>query len=106
VGVKSNRAAIGARITLRLREAEGGSALRHREVTSGGSFGANPLVQHIGVGKASVIETLEVEWPASRSRQVFRQVPVNRFLEIRELEESYARRELPSVDLARPRRGL
>ena len=44
VGVKTNRAAIGARITLRLRDAGEGSPLRYREVTSGGSFGASSLV--------------------------------------------------------------
>jgi hypothetical protein len=93
VGVKSNRAAIGARITLRLRGAGPGSPLRYREVTSGGSFGANPLVQHIGLGTATGVELLEVEWPASGSRQSFREVPANVLLEIREFADTYVVQE-------------
>ena len=50
VGVKSNRAGIGAKIRVRLKGAASGSALRYREVSSGGSFGANSLMQHIGLG--------------------------------------------------------
>ena len=92
VGVKSNRAAIGARITLRLRGAGEAPVLRYREVTSGGSFGANPLGQHIGLGAATVVDELEVDWPASRTRQVFKAVPVNVRVEIREFADSYATR--------------
>jgi FG-GAP-like repeat/ASPIC and UnbV len=99
IGVKTNRAALGAKITLRLRSAGAGSALRYREVTSGGSFGASPLVQHIGVGAATVIDSLEVSWPVSRTRQTFAKVPVNRFLEIRELQEGYSFRDLPHFTL-------
>ena len=61
-------------------------ALRYREVTSGGSFGANSLTQHIGIGKAATIAKLEVIWPVSRTVQVFQNVPINRVLRIRELE--------------------
>jgi hypothetical protein len=96
VGVKSNRAAIGARITVTLGRAGGASPLRMREVTSGGSFGANSFVQHIGLGRATVIDTLEIWWPASKTRQTFRQVPVNRFLEIREGAATYETRHVPA----------
>ena len=41
----------------------------HRVVTSGGSFGASPFVQHIGLGKGRTVKTLEVLWPASNTRQ-------------------------------------
>jgi hypothetical protein len=101
VGVKTNRAAIGARITLRLRDAGGGSPLRYREVTSGGSFGAGSLAQHIGLGKAKVIDSLEVFWPVSRTTQTFSRVPVNRFLEIRELDDAWHERQAPRFTLAR-----
>ncbi len=83
VGVKSNRGAIGAKIRVNLAGATSGSALRYREVTSGGSFGANSLTQHIGLGTAS-IASVEITWPASRTRQTLRDVPVNAFLEITE----------------------
>ena len=83
VGTKANRAAIGARITLRL-----GPARRYREVTSGGSFGASPLMQHIGLGAAKVIDAIEIDWPGSRTHQVLRDVAANRVLEIREGDDT------------------
>jgi hypothetical protein len=89
VGVKSNRAAVGAQITLRLKGAGPGSPLRYREVSSGGSFGAHSFTQHVGLGRAKVIDRLEVYWPASRTRQVFHTVPVNRFLRLEELAAGY-----------------
>jgi hypothetical protein len=92
-GEKTNRAAIGARIRLTLRGADGRTAVRYREVTSGGSFGASSLVQHIGLGTGAVIETLEVSWPASRTRQSWSGVPSNRLLEVREGQASYTVRE-------------
>ena len=100
VGVKSNRAAIGATIHVKLSDASTGSALRFREVTSGGSFGSNSLAQHIGIGKATAIESLEIRWPASGTRQVFKDVPINTFLEIREFEGRFTVRTLPRIELA------
>ena len=37
----------------------------HRLVGSGSSFGANSLLQEIGLGSATGIEFVEVTWPAS-----------------------------------------
>ncbi len=102
VGVKSNRAAIGARITLRLTGAGPGSQMRCREVTSGGSFGSSSLTQHIGVGRAKVIDSLEVFWPTSRTRQVFHDVAVDRFLELRELDDHFSVRDLPHFEIGAP----
>jgi hypothetical protein len=34
-------------------------------VCSGGSFGASPLQQEIGLGSSTTIERVEVWWPAS-----------------------------------------
>ena len=69
VGTKSNRAAIGARITAFVRQPDGTLAERHRVVTSGGSFGASPYLQRIGLGPAASVERLDVLWPASGLRQ-------------------------------------
>ena len=88
VGVKSNRAGIGAKIRVKLAGAASGSRLRYREVSSGGSFGANSLMQHIGLGRAT-IETVEIEWPASKTRQMFRDVPLNSFMTIREGDPTF-----------------
>ena len=102
VGLKTNRAALGARLKLTLRGPGEGARLRYREVTSGGSFGASSLTQHIGLGKATSIEKLEVFWPGRQTLQTLRDLPLNRFLEIRELDSTWRERRL--VRLAFPRR--
>lgn len=63
-GVKSNKAAFGARVDVTVREAQG---FRHiyRTVGFGSSFGGNPLEQHIGIGIAKQIESVVVTWPSS-----------------------------------------
>ena len=99
VGVKTNRGAIGARIKLGVQTPEGGRRFIHRLVGSGGSFGASPLEQHIGLGKAARIETLEIWWPTSDTRQVFHNVEVNQFLKIRESEKTFTAVERPSFSL-------
>ena len=98
VGAKSNRAGIGAKIRVNLKEAGGRPGLRFREVTSGGSFGSNSLTQHIGLGRAT-IESLEIEWPTSGTTQTFRDVPVDSFLEIREGVERFEVLTPPVVKL-------
>jgi len=94
VGLRSNRAAIGARITLHLRLADGSRALRYREVSSGGSFGASSLTQHFGLGPAAAVESLEVRWPASRTTQTFVDVPLDRRIEIEESATKWKERPL------------
>ena len=56
-------------------------------MNSGGSFGASPLQQHIGLGKAARIVDVEVCWPASNTRQHFANVAKNQVIEIRELDD-------------------
>ena len=82
VGVETNRAAIGARI--KVVTAGAAPLTVHRTVSSGSSFGGNPLQQTIGLGPAGRIETLEVYWPTSQTTQVFHDVEVNQALEITE----------------------
>ena len=82
-GTRSNRSAIGARIRVEVSDGEGGRTI-YKHVDSGGSFGANPLRQTIGLGAAHRVERLEVYWPASGDTQVFTGVPMDAFLEIEE----------------------
>jgi hypothetical protein len=88
IGEKSNRAAIGAKIRVRLAAGggrDGGtSRLRYREVSSGGSFGSNSYTQHVGLGSATAVESIDVTWPASGTSQTFRDPPIDVLLEIRE----------------------
>jgi hypothetical protein len=91
IGVTTNRSALGARIHLQVREDDGSRSLRslHRVVTSGSSFGGNPLATTIGLGRARGIATLTVHWPASKTEQVFHDIPMDRAIEISEAETSY-----------------
>jgi tetratricopeptide (TPR) repeat protein len=69
-GRQSNRCAIGAKIRLHITE-HGVSRMICKDVTSGSSFGANPLRQSIGTGSASVIDKLEIYWPTTDTTQEF-----------------------------------
>jgi tetratricopeptide (TPR) repeat protein len=104
IGVKSNQAAIGARITVTVAEAGGGTRSVHRWVTSGGSFGASPLEQHVGLGKAATIKDIEIWWPTSNTRQHFANVGKNQVIEITELSNEYKRIERPVVRLGGSKR--
>lgn len=83
VGTRTNRSAIGARI--KVVTAGPKSQTIYRYVSSGSSFGGNPLQQTIGLGQASRIDLLEIHWPTSHTTQSFRNVSVDQPLEITEL---------------------
>jgi hypothetical protein len=93
VGQKSNRAAIGARIKLTVENPGHGTRTIYRTVGSGGSFGASPLQQHIGLGALARILDLEIWWPTSNTRQHFANLEKNQFLEIKEFAQDYAKLE-------------
>jgi len=60
VGTKSNRAAIGARVTVRA-----GKLVQFNEVRGGASYlSQNDLRLHFGLGKAAVADSVEVSWPS------------------------------------------
>jgi hypothetical protein len=105
VGTQSNRAAIGAKIRVTLQGKVEGSNLRYREVSSGGSFGNNSLMQHIGLGPASV-ESIEITWPRKGAkRQVLHGVPVNAFLEVTEGKSGFAVKTPPKLRLGAGGKG-
>lgn len=89
VGVKSNRAAIGARIKVTVENEGKGTRSIYRTVGSGGSFGASPMEQHIGLGKAARIQNIEIWWPSSNTRQNFANLAKDQFLQIKEFDTSY-----------------
>jgi hypothetical protein len=99
IGVKSNRSAIGARIKVTVENKGQGTRSIYRTVSSGGSFGASPLQQHIGIGKDARIVDLEIWWPGSNTRQHFANVGKNQFLEIKEFGTDYAKLKRPVVRL-------
>jgi hypothetical protein len=100
VGVKANRAAIGARIKVTVKNGNEGTRSIYRTVGSGGSFGASPLQQHIGLGKSAQILGVEILWPGgNRTPQTFSNVGKNQFLEIKEFATEYTKLERHPVRL-------
>jgi hypothetical protein len=94
VGVKANRFAVGARIRVETTE-DGKPREIFRTVNSGGSFGSSSLRPHIGLGKATVVNALEIRWPGSGLVQRFSgPIVADRIYEIREGEK-----ELKHVDI-------
>ena len=87
VGKKSNRAAIGARIKVVTDATDPKEVCR--TVSSGSSFGANPLQQTIGLGKATRIVALEVYWPTTQTTQVIKHIDINQAIEIHEFEDGF-----------------
>jgi hypothetical protein len=87
VGKKTNRSAIGARIKATTAGAKPLTVCRH--VSSGSSFGGNPLQQTLGLGKADRVAELEIRWPTSGTTQVFRDVTVNQAIEATEFADAY-----------------
>ena len=77
VGSESNRSAIGSRVRVVIREGQKRRSI-YRWVSSGGSFGANPLEQNIGLGRAEEIELIEVLWPRTGRRTEIRGLELDR----------------------------
>ena len=98
MGIKANRAAIGARIQVKVKN---GAETRsvYRTVGSGGSFGASPLEQHLGLGKSAEIVGLEIQWPGDAQPQRFSSVPKNQAIEIRQAASYYRVIERPTYRL-------
>jgi cytochrome oxidase Cu insertion factor (SCO1/SenC/PrrC family)/tetratricopeptide (TPR) repeat protein len=90
-GVQTNRAALGARIKVTVKDTRGHSRAIYRTVDSGGSFGASPLEQQIGLGAAGNVADIEVTWPRSGTKQRFTGVAVNQTLAITEGAPTYRR---------------
>jgi hypothetical protein len=78
-GTKSNRSAIGARVTIQ--------ASGHRqidEVMSGGSYySQNDMALYFGLGNAATINRIEVRWPSGEVQE-WKDVPANQSLLITE----------------------
>jgi len=92
IGVKANRPAVGARIKVTVRNEGGVPRAIYRTVGSGGSFGASPLEQHIGLGKSAQILSIEIRWPdGSKTPQTLSNVSKNQTLQIRQLATDYTR---------------
>ncbi len=87
VGKQTNRSAIGARIKV---VTSGAKPLTvHRHVSSGSSFGANPLQQTVGLGQARQVAVLEIDWPTSKTKQIFRDIAADQSILVTEFAHDY-----------------
>lgn len=78
-GQRSNRSGIGTRVRLTTA-----GRTQSQEVHSGGSYlSQNDLRLHFGLANATVIDRVEILWPAGKSQVVLQQ-PVDRVLQIKE----------------------
>lgn len=82
-GVKSNRAALGARIKIIAANSSGDRVI-YKTVSTGGSFGASPFRQEIGLGNATAIRSAEIFWPVTGKTQVVAGLQPDHFYSIRE----------------------
>ena len=79
VGTKSNRSAIGARVTLRTA-----GRTQIDEVMSGGSYYSHSdLRLHFGLGSSTQVDTIEVSWP-SGSKTTRQNITANQAITIEE----------------------
>jgi hypothetical protein len=88
VGIRSNRSALGARVQLKVNGPDGRRSV-YRDITSGASFGSNPLTPTIGLGQAGPVCDIEVVWPRGAMHQVARGVPVDGAVEITEGRDGF-----------------
>ncbi|OQP66256.1 hypothetical protein A3860_12185 [Niastella vici] len=96
-GNTCNRAAIGARLKISFTD-NGLKRAVYRDVNSGGSFGSNPLLQHIGTGQATLLDEVMIQWPGNKTPQVFKQVPVDAIITIKQGETTYTTTRLKKFD--------
>ena len=96
IGRRSNRGAIGARLEAVISDADGSTRSVFRHVNSGGSFGANPLRQTLGLGTATQVKRLIVRWPTSDTQQVFHDLPVDALVTVVEGSATYHRESWPA----------
>ncbi len=95
VGTQTNRAALGAKIRVDLKSADGLSRSIHRTVGNNSSFGGNSLVETIGLLDTTSVAELFVSWPTSRTTQTFRDIKAGQAIEIVEGAPAYKVIALP-----------
>jgi len=102
VGVKSNRAGVGAQIKITVTDDGQAPRTIYRVVGENSSFGGNPMEQHIGLGHNAQIAAIDVWWPASNTRQHFTGVDKNQYIEIKESSIQFNKLNRPSFRLGAP----
>ena len=90
-GTKTNRSAIGARISVDVETPRGPRTIR-AVVSNGGSFAGSTLAQEVGLGDATRVIRVEIAWPTSGTHQQFEDISMDHRYRIVE-----SKRELVSI---------
>ena len=100
-GTESNKFGIGARIRINLISSTDNSMIyKYSKISSGASFGANPLIAHIGLEKGYQIESIEINWPNGENMWVeYQGLEKNKFYLINEKGNSISEIEHDFVEL-------
>lgn len=99
-GVKSNRAAYGARIRVTVDDRTGKQNI-YRAVGSVSSFGGSPMRQHIGIGTANVVREIEIWWPVSGIHQHFQNIKADQTYRIKEDSNKVEQIELKTFEIGK-----
>jgi hypothetical protein len=103
-GTQCNRAAIGARMKCCFKD-QGRPRTVFLDCNSGGSFGANPLRQHFGLGTANHIDSLVIHWPGTGT-QTFTDIAADQHIHIKENDARYTKQfKLPFRLTSKPQPG-
>jgi len=93
VGTKSNRAAIGARVTI-----HAGGMTQFDEVRGGGSYlSQSDLRLHFGLGSAAKIDSVEVRWPTGKT-EIYKEVAGDKIYTMTEGQGIKVTSTLPAPD--------
>ncbi len=82
IGTASNRDAVGAKVRIQATYA-GQLRWQRRDITGGDSFSGNQLYAHFGLGDATNVDVLRIEWPSGMVRE-FHDLAVKQFLTVTE----------------------
>ncbi len=96
-GSRKNTFGVGARLRAFLVTPEGERQV-HSVAGSGASFGASSLQQELGLGQATRLERLEIQWPAG-GLQVIEDLAMDQIIRVTEGEPGFAKMELPMITL-------
>lgn len=81
VGRRSNRLGYGARVRVAVKTADGTRVLHHAPGAVS-SFGGSPSDIEMGLGKATEVEWIEVDWPVTGKTQRCEKLPIDCCIEI------------------------
>ncbi len=95
IGTVSNRSAIGAKVDVFLIE-NGMQRKIHRRVTSGSSFGANSLQLEIGLGQATKVEMININWPSGQ-KSSYENIDLNQIITITEGQPTFQTVSLKAI---------